>query len=146
MKEKNSLIGMLTKAYWMEVETVMNYLANAIDLDGVRAEEIKKSLLADVTEELTHAQGFARRVKELGGRIPGSAEFKASQKSLQPPGDSTDVVAVIRGVIERPRKAQLRITKTSLKRPVIRTITSHRTLASEHLPMRKPTGGSLPAT
>ena len=107
MKEKgrDQLIAMLTTAYWMELETVMNYLANAVDLDGVRAEEIKKSLLADVTEELTHAQGFARRIKELGGRIPGSMSFKASQKSLQPPKDTTNVVAVIRGVIEAEESA-----------------------------------------
>jgi len=107
MKEKGRdlLIDMLTAAYWMEIETVMNYLANAVDLDGIRAEEIKKSLLADVAEELTHAQGFARRIKELGGRIPGSTQFKASQKSLQPPKDTTNVVAVIRGVIEAEETA-----------------------------------------
>jgi bacterioferritin len=104
-KERTKIIEMLTKAYWMELETVMNYLANAVDLDGVRAEEIKKSLLADVTEELAHAQGFAGRIKQLGGRIPGSAEFKSSQKSLQPPKDSTDVVAVIRGVIDAEESA-----------------------------------------
>ena len=107
MKEKgqDKLIEMLTSAYWMELETVMNYLANAVDLDGIRAEEIKKSLLADVTEELAHAQAFAGRIKQLGGRIPGSAGFKSSQKSLQPPKDSTNVVAVIRGVIEAEESA-----------------------------------------
>jgi hypothetical protein len=31
----------------MELETVQNYLANSIDLDGVRAEEIKKALFRD---------------------------------------------------------------------------------------------------
>jgi bacterioferritin len=87
-------------AYWMEIETVTNYIANSVDLDGVRAEEIKKSLTADITEELLHAQNLAKRIKEVGGRVPGSLGFKATQKSLQPPADSTDVVAVIRGVIE----------------------------------------------
>ncbi len=102
MKEqyRQLIIEMLTTAYWMELETVTNYIANSVDLDGVRAEEIKKSLAADVTEELLHAQNLARRVKEVGGRVPGSSGFKSSQKSLQPPGDTTDVVAVIRGVIE----------------------------------------------
>ena len=38
------IIELLTAAYCMELETVMNYLANSINLDGVRAEEIKKSL------------------------------------------------------------------------------------------------------
>jgi bacterioferritin len=89
----------LVKAYWMEIETVQNYIANSVNLDGVRAEEIKKSLGADVAEELTHAQGFARRIKELDGSVPGSVEFKAEQTFLQPPKDPTDVVSVIKGVI-----------------------------------------------
>lgn len=107
MKERlrTKIIDMLATAYWMEMETVMNYTANSIDLDGVRAEEIKKSLLADVAEELLHAQGFAKRIKELGGRIPGSMQFKATQKMLQPPKDSTQVVNVIRGVIEAEESA-----------------------------------------
>ena len=102
MKEQSrkKIIDMLTKAYWMELETVMNYIANSVDLDGVRAEEIKKSLLVDVTEELTHAQTLAKRIKELGGSVPGSSGFKATQKLLQPPADTTDVATVIRGVIE----------------------------------------------
>ena len=102
MKEnyRAQIIEMLTIAYWMEIETVTNYLANSVDLDGVRAEEIKKALAADITEELTHAQTIAKRIKEIGGRVPGSMKFNASQKSLQPPQRTTDVTAVIRGVIE----------------------------------------------
>jgi len=102
MKEqfRKQIIEMLTQAYWMELETVTNYIANSVDLDGVRAEEIKKSLAADITEELLHAQNMAKRVKEVGGRVPGSAGFKSMQKSLQPPQDSTDVETVIKGVIE----------------------------------------------
>lgn len=102
MKEQHrqQIIDMLTTAYWMELETVTNYIANSVNLDGVRAEEIKKSLAADVTEELTHAQTLAKRIKELGGRVPGSLGFKATQKSLQPPADTTAVAEVIKGVIE----------------------------------------------
>lgn len=98
MKEK--IIELLLKAYWKELETVQNYLANSVNLDGVRAEEIKKALAQDVNEELTHAQALAKRIKELGGFVPGSLEFKAEQNSLQPPKDTTNVVAVIKGVIE----------------------------------------------
>ncbi len=71
----------------------------------MRAEEIKKSLAADVTEELTHAQSLAKRLKEIDGRVPGSMGFKATQKSLQPPSDSTQVVEVIKGVIEAEEAA-----------------------------------------
>ncbi|MBL8848350.1 MAG: hypothetical protein JNG89_01645 [Planctomycetaceae bacterium] len=98
-EKRQQIVKELIVSYWMEIETVMNYLANSIDLDGVRAEEIKKSLAADVTAELGHAQVLARRIKTLSGRVPGSKGFKADQASLQPPKDSTDVVAVIKGVI-----------------------------------------------
>jgi bacterioferritin len=97
--KSQDVIRELVVAYWMEMETTQNYIANAANLDGVRAEEIKKSLAADITEELTHAQRLATRVRELGGKVPGSLEFKHTQVSLQPPADSTNVVAVIKGVI-----------------------------------------------
>jgi bacterioferritin len=84
----------------MEVETVMNYIANATNLDGLRAEEVKKALAADIQEELTHAQTLAERIRELGGTVPGSMDFHASQSALQPPAESTDAVAVIKGVLE----------------------------------------------
>ncbi|MCA9222839.1 MAG: hypothetical protein KDA71_21115, partial [Planctomycetales bacterium] len=45
----SELVKMLQKAYRMEVETVANYLANSVHLDGVRAEEVKRSLAEDVT-------------------------------------------------------------------------------------------------
>ena len=34
------IVRELQIAYWMEIETVMNYISNSINLDGVRAEEI----------------------------------------------------------------------------------------------------------
>ncbi len=98
--QTQSIVDALTAAYFMEVETVMNFIANSVYLDGVRAEEIKKSLAADVTEEIGHAQQLADRIKTIGGKLPGSMEFVAEQKSLQPPANSTDVVSVIKGVID----------------------------------------------
>jgi bacterioferritin len=102
-KKRQEILGLLTTAYWMEIETVMNYISNAVNLDGVRAEEIKKSLAADVTTEIGHAQQFARRIKNLSGITPGSFAFKPEQKSLQPPSTTTDVASVIRGVIDAER-------------------------------------------
>jgi len=99
------VIDILRKAYSDEIETVMNYQTNAIVLDGVRAEEIKESLQQDIQEELGHAEQLGQRLKQLGARPPGSAEFEARQDSLQPPEDSTDVLTVIRGVIEAERDA-----------------------------------------
>lgn len=100
------VIAMLKEAYSMELETVMNYLANSTNLDGVRAEEIKKSLAADITEELLHAQQLGQRIKQIGGVVPGSAEVKLNLGGQQqPPEDTTDVVGVIEAVIEAETNA-----------------------------------------
>jgi bacterioferritin len=97
---RSELIDMLKRAYWMEMETVMSYTANSINPDGVRAQEIVESLEEDIQEELGHAQRYARRIKELYGVVPGTLEFTAEQSYLQPPEHQTDIVHVIKGVIE----------------------------------------------
>jgi bacterioferritin len=99
-EKQDEIVAMLRKAYWMEIETVMSYITNSINPDGVRAQEIIESLQADITEELGHAQQFANRIKELYGVVPGSLEFTAEQSYLQPPEHQTDIVHVIKGVIE----------------------------------------------
>jgi|SRR5215212_5312920 bacterioferritin len=97
--KREEIIGLLTKAYWMEIETVMSYLANSVNPDGVRAQEIIESLREDIQEELGHAQQYATRIKELYGVVPGSLDFQAEQTYLQPPDHQTDIVHIIRGVI-----------------------------------------------
>jgi bacterioferritin len=99
-KEREQLIEMLTQAYWMEMETVINYTANTINPDGVRAREVVENLDEDIQEELGHARRFGERIKELYGVVPGSLDFTPEQKYLQPPQHQTDIVHVIKGVIE----------------------------------------------
>jgi bacterioferritin len=99
-QQREELVELLKKAYWMEIETVMSYISNSINPDGVRAQEIIESLQEDIQEELGHAQQFANRIKELYGVVPGSLEFTAEQSYLQPPEHQTDIVHVIKGVIE----------------------------------------------
>jgi bacterioferritin len=84
----------------MEIETVMSYIANSTNPDGCGAQEIIEALEQDVQEELGHAQQFARRIHELHRAVPGSHAFEAEQSYLQPPEDNTDIVSIIRGVIE----------------------------------------------
>jgi bacterioferritin len=98
--KRGEIIELLRKAYFMELETVMSYISNSVNPEGVRAQEIKEALEEDIQEELGHAQQFAARIKELYGVVPGSLEFEAEQTYLQPPEEQTDVVHVIRGVIE----------------------------------------------
>jgi bacterioferritin len=103
--KKNNIIPLLKQAYAAELETVQNYLANSVWLDGLRAREVAEALAADVTEELGHAQKLAHRLKQLGACPPGSLDLVRDQKALQPAADSTDLRHVIEGVIEAERLA-----------------------------------------
>jgi bacterioferritin len=99
-EKRKEILELLEKAYWMEIESVMNYIANSVNPDGVRAQEIREALEGDIQDELGHAQRFAQRIKELYGVVPGSGAFEAEQTYLQPPEQQTDIVHVIKGVIE----------------------------------------------
>jgi bacterioferritin len=98
------VIEMLKVAYNMELETVLNYLPNSTNPDGVRAEEIKKSLAADITAELGHAQQLANRIKQLGGFVDGSAGLKFGAQD-QPPKNTVDITSVIKAVIKAEEAA-----------------------------------------
>ena len=103
--KRDEIIELLKQGYFAELETVINYVTNSTNPDGVRAQEIKESLEEDVQEELGHAQQFAQRIKELYGVVPGSMDFRAEQRFLQPPEEQTDVVHVIKGVIDAETSA-----------------------------------------
>ena len=109
--KRDEIIELLKTAYFMELETVMNYVTQSINPDGVRAQEIKESLEEDIQEELEHAQQFAARIKELYGVVPGSMDFNATQTFLQPPEDQLDIPHVIRGVIDAEDGAIQRYTR-----------------------------------
>lgn len=98
-EEREHVVELLTQAYWMEIETVMNYVAGSINPDGVRAREIAESLAEDIEEELGHAKLFGERIKELYGVVPSSIEFRPEQDFMRPPEHQTDVIGLIRGVI-----------------------------------------------
>src|SRR2546423_15541070 len=82
---KNDIIANLRQAYNMEVETVINYLANSLQLEGVRAEFIKQALAVDIQEELGHAQQLGHRIKQLGGCVPRRFGLEITHRSLGPP-------------------------------------------------------------
>jgi bacterioferritin len=99
-EERERVVELLTKAYWMEIETVMNYVSGSINPDGVRARQIAASLEEDIQEELGHARLFGERIKQLYGVVPSSVDFTAEQDFMRPPTHQTDVVGLIRGVIQ----------------------------------------------
>lgn len=98
-QKTDKIVELLIDSYNSEIETVMNYLANSVNLDGVRAEHIKSSLGKDITEELGHAQLLAKRINVLGGIVPGSQSLRWTQEQLQPSDDTTAILDVIKGVI-----------------------------------------------
>jgi bacterioferritin len=97
--EREHVIELLTRAYWMEIETVMNYVSGSINPDGVRARRVAAALEEDIQEELSHAQQFGNRIKELYGVVPSSVDFIPEQDYMRPPDEQTEVVGLIRGVI-----------------------------------------------
>lgn len=106
MNEKQKeIVGELARAYAMELETAQNYIAASVNLDGVRSDVIKKALAADIPIEVGHAQQIAARIKTIGGTVPGSFDLERAQKTLQALEDTTDVVAVIKGVIDAEQGA-----------------------------------------
>ncbi len=99
MDKTKEIIAELKRSYAIELETLQNYLANSIDLEGADAEDVRKSLEDQVALKLKHARRLAKRINVLGARLPGSLELPRDQQVLQPPIDSADMVAVIKGVI-----------------------------------------------
>lgn len=104
--DNERVVELLEEAYFDELETIQNYIAHSENLQTVLGEELAEMFRADVQEELGHAQDLAARIHTVGGDVPGSLEFTATQDSLQPPEDSTDVLSVIDGAIEAEREAQ----------------------------------------
>jgi bacterioferritin len=129
LEAREHVVELLRKAYWMEIETVMSYMAASVNLDGVRAQEIKESLAEDIEEELGHAKQFAERIKELYGVVPGSEGFAAEQSFLQPPEHQTDIVHVIRGVIKAETGAIEHYTRVIEETEGIDPVTQDMTIA-----------------
>ncbi|HEX6687405.1 MAG TPA: ferritin-like domain-containing protein [Solirubrobacterales bacterium] len=129
LEKREQVVELLHKAYWMEIETVMSYLAASVNLDGVRAQEIKESLSEDIEEELGHAKQFADRIKELYGIVPGSEDFSAEQPFLQPPEHQTDIVHVIRGVIKAETGAIEHYTRVIEETEGVDPVTQDMTIA-----------------
>ncbi|HEY6113284.1 MAG TPA: hypothetical protein VIV37_04200, partial [Gaiellaceae bacterium] len=47
---RDEVIELLAKAYWMEIETVMSYVAGSTNPDGLRAREVVEALEEDIEE------------------------------------------------------------------------------------------------
>jgi bacterioferritin len=95
--EQRAIVEMLTRAYWMEIETVMNYLAASISQPGARALAVRTALREGVEEEVGHALG--RRIQELHGVVPGMSESTGEEEDLQPFSRQADLATMVEAVV-----------------------------------------------
>jgi len=100
MDQVSEIVAELQISYATEIEIVQNYLANAIHLEGARAEPIKALFDEEVQTALGHARRLAKRIKALEGRVPGSQELPRVHQDLQPAADTTDVDSALLGAMK----------------------------------------------
>jgi bacterioferritin len=114
--QRLAIIELLTRAYWMEIETVMNYIAASIGHDGGSGLAVRTALKEGVEEEVAHARALGRRIQELHGIAPGVGGLARDQDYPQPLGRQTDVAAMIEAVVATETSAirhYLRIMRAS---------------------------------
>lgn len=106
-REKERLVELLVDAYVDELETVVNYLSIAINLDTFDGHDIAEELLADVQEEIDHAERLGNRIRVLHGTVPLSLDeaFVLNQHSLNAARGGDDVIGAIDGVLDSEQAA-----------------------------------------
>ena len=116
MDKTKEIIAELKRSYAIELETLQNYLAHSVNLEGAEAELIRKSLEEEINLKLKHARRLAKRINVLGGRLPGSLELPRNQKSIAAAVDHTDVMAVVRESLARMKLRSNSTKKSSASR------------------------------
>ena len=137
-QQREAILDGLKKAYWMEIETVMSYITNSVNPDGVRAQEIIESLRrtsrrSSARAAVRHAhQGALRRRPRFQGvrRRAGRAAAARAPDRRRPRHQGRD-----RGRDRRDRALQRAHRDTDGVDP-------SRTTWSSHPPRR---GGPPPA-
>ncbi|HWF73000.1 MAG TPA: ferritin-like domain-containing protein [Solirubrobacteraceae bacterium] len=97
--QQRAILELLTRAYWMEIETVMNYIAASIGQDGGGGLAVRTALKEGVEEEVEHARALGRRIQELHGVVPDDGGLAAGEEQRQPLGRQTDVTSTIEAVV-----------------------------------------------
>lgn len=102
--KSTTIVSLLQVAYAAELETVQNYLANSVWLDGLGTQEVVDALADNVAEKLGYAGRLAQRLKQLGACPPGSLVVARNQVLLQPAEDPTDLRHVVVGALAATRQ------------------------------------------
>lgn len=95
----SGIVELLTQAYWMEIETVMNYLAASMGHGGAGALKVNAALVAGVEDEVQHAQRLGRRIHELHSVLPRAGGRTIDHEYLRPLGRQLDVATMIQAVV-----------------------------------------------
>lgn len=104
-----NIIELLEAAYIAELQTVEDYLANSVWLNGPGSRQVAESLDVYIAQELAHAKTIAIRLKELGVHSPDS--FRREAQRILPLHDETDPLIAVEGVLEAERNAIVRYEK-----------------------------------
>jgi len=105
IEKRKRIASLLIRAYFGEIETAINYLAAAANLNGLRAQVVRDMLKKESTTEFGHAALIAARMRVLDIPVPGSAFFRqethmtSGQSKLQTNKTPLSVFEVIRGVL-----------------------------------------------
>ena len=95
---------LLTMGSFIAIVIVADFLiATALrDISDDYTRRFMQGTVAMIEDDLfRHRRSdWAKRIKTIGGRVPGSLDNKCDQTYLQPPKDTTNIVAVIKGVIK----------------------------------------------
>lgn len=98
-RQRREIVELLTQAYWMEIEIVMNYIAASISHESGRNRQVKDALLESVEEEVEHAQRIGRRIQELHRAALPAGGLTIDHEYLQPPDRQSNVVAMLEAMV-----------------------------------------------
>jgi bacterioferritin len=93
MDTVSEIVTELRSSYATEIQIIEDYLANASNLEGERAEAVRNLFNEEVQTALGHARRLAKRIKALEGTVPGSRELLRVQADLRSPAniDNPDI-------------------------------------------------------
>jgi bacterioferritin len=156
--DRRAIVELLIRAYWMEIETVMNYLAASISQDGARAAAVRAALAQGIDEEVEHTRALGRRILELNRVLPGEhglARGAGGGEYPQAPDRPVDVRAIIESVVAtelsairlytRIMRATVAIDKdtNALARDILRDERRHLRVFEGYLRDWRPTAADL---
>jgi bacterioferritin len=105
-EKKQKVIEVLNKARSMELQAIHQYMNQHYNLDDMDYGELAKNIKLIAIDEMRHAEGFAERIKELGGEptteMAGKVERGQPVEKIYPADSKAeeDAIAAYNGFLE----------------------------------------------